>query len=833
MPIGFGPYLPPPGTSGNAPGLLPVTQVLLGLANNPRDDPTAIAGIATGDSPTFNQWTDISPYVLKFDTARGRQHELNRFDAGTGMVDVWNLDGRFNPWNTASPYSPYLQLMRPAQIRMTWNQMHVRDSVPVNGTPTWFGMTNCTVGSTLTATANANGAMTVGQAYTGGSIVPVTPGLVCSALITVFSVTTARTATLTLQWLNGVTPLGTTVSTSLADTAGGVQLQVPLGIAPATATGVALQVTWAACTAGEQHSFAYAQIVYQPAITVFCAPGPLAAQPGAAIEATNAWPVLTGHIKSVPIHWPDEIKSVAQIELVDAFGLFNLSTPVTKGYAAQIAADGATVYYQMDDTTGSTTIAPTVNPGTGLLGVSGVVIPGDQNAVFSLPGAVLTTGGTAIDFGPVNNSLRAPYVDCTRAGFSGGSFSFECWFKTKGGAPVGGPSNFAVTIAAQNVAGPNGWYCGVTAFGSVQFILISGIGATQAVQCAGVADNLWHHMAVTYDGFTLAMYVDGAVRQSAVITGVALAVTAKTYLASFGPGLSTGNVTLDEVAFYNGTTLTLAPVNLHYRLGVYLGQQQSGAYIGAILDNVGWAAAARQLDAGSSTITANTRDLSTTPALSEMQLVETTEVGALFMTTGGTARWIARLALIQAPYTTVQVGFGDFGGVYVPFEPNPEVVYDELDVWNIGSVQRLNGILQTATNTASVTSYGPRVMARTGLLQTNDLECLAQAQWIAARFAQPVTRVRRITVKPMVGADGNGHRAILQRELMDCVRVRKNVQQGGGTGFVSTGSLERIQHHVDMMTGEWSVDLAVAPADPNSYWVLGVSQLDVNARLAY
>ena len=53
------------------------------------------------ESQTF---TDISQYVRGFTTKRGRTNELGNFVAGTCSLLLSNIDNRFNPNNTSSPY---------------------------------------------------------------------------------------------------------------------------------------------------------------------------------------------------------------------------------------------------------------------------------------------------------------------------------------------------------------------------------------------------------------------------------------------------------------------------------------------------------------------------------------------------------------------------------------------------------------------------------------------------------------------------------------------------------------------------------------------------------
>lgn len=50
-------------------------------------------------------WTDITPLVEGWSgTVRGRQHELDQFEAGQPTLTLNNQDGRFSRWNTNSPY---------------------------------------------------------------------------------------------------------------------------------------------------------------------------------------------------------------------------------------------------------------------------------------------------------------------------------------------------------------------------------------------------------------------------------------------------------------------------------------------------------------------------------------------------------------------------------------------------------------------------------------------------------------------------------------------------------------------------------------------------------
>lgn len=54
---------------------------------------------------------DLSSYVISMSSRRGRQTELNRYEAGSAEVVLDNRDGRFDPRNLSSPYYPYVKPM--------------------------------------------------------------------------------------------------------------------------------------------------------------------------------------------------------------------------------------------------------------------------------------------------------------------------------------------------------------------------------------------------------------------------------------------------------------------------------------------------------------------------------------------------------------------------------------------------------------------------------------------------------------------------------------------------------------------------------------------------
>jgi hypothetical protein len=71
--------------------------------------------------PATLTWTDVSNYVESWSTKRGRADEQSQMQAGTATVSLQNTDGRFDPDNGSSPYSPNLLPGVPVRISTTFS----------------------------------------------------------------------------------------------------------------------------------------------------------------------------------------------------------------------------------------------------------------------------------------------------------------------------------------------------------------------------------------------------------------------------------------------------------------------------------------------------------------------------------------------------------------------------------------------------------------------------------------------------------------------------------------------------------------------------------------
>jgi hypothetical protein len=83
-----------------------------------RLDPRVEIAFQTPPRSSSPVWTDVTDYVVDVpQTRRGKQHELNRSETGTGTLVLDNSDRRFDPTYTSSPYWPNVKPMKRCRIR--------------------------------------------------------------------------------------------------------------------------------------------------------------------------------------------------------------------------------------------------------------------------------------------------------------------------------------------------------------------------------------------------------------------------------------------------------------------------------------------------------------------------------------------------------------------------------------------------------------------------------------------------------------------------------------------------------------------------------------------
>ena len=61
-------------------------------------------------------WEEVSSDVLTYDFIRGRQYDLDRFEAGTARVLLKNLEGEYWPDNSSGSHYGYIDVRKKIKI---------------------------------------------------------------------------------------------------------------------------------------------------------------------------------------------------------------------------------------------------------------------------------------------------------------------------------------------------------------------------------------------------------------------------------------------------------------------------------------------------------------------------------------------------------------------------------------------------------------------------------------------------------------------------------------------------------------------------------------------
>ena len=143
---------------------------------------------------------------------------------------------------------------------------------------------------------------------------------------------------------------------------------------------------------------------------------------------------------------------------------------------------------------------------------------------------------------------------------------------------------------------------------------------------------------------------------------------------------------------------------------------------------------------------------------------------------------------------------------------------DDVDLWNDVPAQRNGGVLQRVTSALSIKQYTKRTLTGyTGSLQTSDAAVLAQAQWLLAHYATPITRCRSITLSSRTDA-GRNLPQMLGRGIFDNVELEWKPIDASSVYFLQQSLIESINHKVTI--SEWTTTFGLSPAETSPYMVL-------------
>lgn len=248
------------------------------------------------------------------------------------------------------------------------------------------------------------------------------------------------------------------------------------------------------------------------------------------------------------------------------------------------------------------------------------------------------------------------------------------------------------------------------------------------------------------------------------------------------------------------------------------GVQLSGTRINKILDAAAFPASMRNIDAGDSSMQADTGTANRS-ALSACQLIEQSELGAFYFDQFGFARFISRNNSVKAQGAASTLFADDGTGITYD-----QVTYDFSDTGLINSavITRNGGTAQSDSDSASIANYFQHNRTRTGLMMTTDSEALSMAQSIVASRADTAIRVESVTINTGDPTDPARVVAGLELDYFDPITVQQT--QAGGSSISNTLVIQGVSY--DISPNKWTTTFIVA--DPYATgFVIGSATMGV------
>lgn len=527
--------------------------------------------------------------------------------------------------------------------------------------------------------------------------------------------------------------------------------------------------------------------------------------------------LFTGYIEDYPQEY--SIGRLTQLEIVaaDAFAIFAESRLPDSVWALEVAADGATQWWPLSD-------KDSTSAGNTISDYAGTYINSPQWG----SGILAFDQGSAVQFAG-DDYVRLPET----AGLTSLPFTIDFWIHPEQSQTAGLVSLVQQAGALGIVMDTAGTASGLA--GSVYVQFASSGGDRWKRSSVPVNDGRRHHVAVVYgtSDATRKIYVDGVDVTTNISGSASGTVESRELYVGYYPWPHLGQVgfkgRIGHVVF-TPSALSAGRIAARNEAGTtpWVGDT-SGARVGKLLDLIGWPAADRTIDTGNSTLgpTGLGGFL-----LDHLRRVDRTERGACFMTGGGKVRFRERHATLKPPGNVSVATFKDDN----PADAAGTLHYEELRpakpieaLVNEARMTRTGGVEQVVIDATSQTDHGPRALSETDLAHERDPDTLALAQWTVEHGRVPELRLDRLVVSSL--DETYMLPQMLDREIGDRVTAVKR--------FASGPDLNQDAHivgvrHVADGDGNFRTEWPLDPAETQSYWILGTSQLgDPGTRLGY
>jgi hypothetical protein len=201
----------------------------------------------------------------------------------------------------------------------------------------------------------------------------------------------------------------------------------------------------------------------------------------------------------------------------------------------------------------------------------------------------------------------------------------------------------------------------------------------------------------------------------------------------------------------------------------------SGTRINQILDQIAWPASMRDVDAGQTTVQANSNAAAT--ALASMQKIELAEYGALYVDASGSFVFQDRAVTAGSGGGAATIFADD--GTGIPYF-NAVWRLDDTLIYNSANITRTGGTAQVATNAASIAKYFEHSYNQTNMMMETDAVALDYALAYVASRAETSIRCDAITLDLYRANYAAGILAAMELDYFDNVTI-STTQPGAST----------------------------------------------------
>lgn len=490
----------------------------------------------------------------------------------------------------------------------------------------------------------------------------------------------------------------------------------------------------------------------------------------------------TGYVEDWPQEWTSALANVAvsnvtSLDLLERLSRRDMPASMIQG---EILLDKPIAYYTLGEPTGATSAGDTSGNG----------------------GAVLTQqgNGAAVSFGV---AVGPTHDDLTAATFASGKYLTSAYPASP--TTYAGTTVDAFVLTASGTGTPaivdtNRSQLGIFVDPSGVALAVGG-GSTVVTGTVNIANSATHHVAVTWDGTTLRLYVDGVADGSTALAG-----TPSLGVSQVGSATLTGTVA--HAAFY-GAALSALRIAAHASAGLNgATSDSSGARIGRLADYAHIPSGLRDLDTGR--LASTGEQVGAGKILPTMQAVTQTEGGALFIAGDGSLTFHDRTRRVAA-----STGSAALALTVSDVEHGDLVIGGAKDyLINTVTGSRDGGAIQRAVDQPSVDAYDEYPDDMT-LLVLTDAEVLDAITWRKSAYAQPLPRLSSVTID-LFTSPAALQEAVLGLELGDRITIASMPTQApmAAADLLIEGVREA------QAIGSWKVTFNTVPAALFHAWIL-------------